>query len=172
VPEDTFDELTFVRRGAFDTNGERKTVIIGEGDDFRPLAALSGSYRKAPFFAPVKQASIKPSSSFSFPRVCNSLASKRKIDSSLFSRTHCWKGRWHVWYGGYLVGNSRHCAPVPKTQSTPFSTDRVSCHGLPRRSVRRSGRKMGSMRFHSASLSSCRPRMPSFCTVLFRIGSS
>jgi hypothetical protein len=29
VPEDPFDELAFVRRSAFDANGERKTVIIG-----------------------------------------------------------------------------------------------------------------------------------------------
>src|SRR5947199_8305914 len=37
VSEDAFDELAFVRRSAFDTNGERKTVIIGESDDFRPF---------------------------------------------------------------------------------------------------------------------------------------
>src|SRR5256712_10862688 len=37
-----FDELAFVRRSAFDTNGERKTVIIGESDDFRPFAAFGG----------------------------------------------------------------------------------------------------------------------------------
>jgi len=32
VPADAFDELTFVRRSAFDTNGERKTVISVEND--------------------------------------------------------------------------------------------------------------------------------------------
>ena len=44
VSEDAFDELGFVRRSAFDTNGERKTVIIGESDDFRLSLAtiLSG----------------------------------------------------------------------------------------------------------------------------------
>ncbi len=63
VSEDAFDELAFMRRSAFDTNGERKTVIIGEGDDFRPFAALGGPDREAPFFAPVKEASIKASSS-------------------------------------------------------------------------------------------------------------
>jgi len=65
VPEDAFDELTFMSRSAFDTNGERKTVSIGESDDFRPFAALGGPNRKAPFFAPVKEASIKASSSCS-----------------------------------------------------------------------------------------------------------
>jgi hypothetical protein len=46
VSEDAFDELAFVRRCAFDTNGERKTVIIGESDDFRPLAAFRGADRE------------------------------------------------------------------------------------------------------------------------------
>lgn len=89
VSEDAFDELAFMRRSAFDTNSERKTVSIGESDDFRPFAALGGPHRKAPFFAPVKEASIKASSSCSFPRACNSSARARKMRSSLPSRTHC-----------------------------------------------------------------------------------
>jgi hypothetical protein len=88
VSEDTFDELAFVRRSAFDTNGERKTVIIGESDDFRSLAAFGGPDREAPFFAPVKEASMKASSSCNFPRACNSSASPRKMSSSLPSFTH------------------------------------------------------------------------------------
>ena len=165
VSEDPFDELAFVRRSAFDTNGERKTVIIGESNDFRPLAALGGPDREAPFFAPVKEASMKASSKSSFPRACNSSASTRTMRSSLPARTHCWKRRWQVWYGGYLVGNSRHCAPVPSTHRIPLSTARVSCHGRPRPSARRCGLKIGSMSFHWASLSSHRPRMPSLSPV-------
>jgi hypothetical protein len=163
VSEDAFDELAFVRRSAFDSNGERKTVSIGESDDFRPLAALGRPDREAPFFAPVKEASMKASSSSSFPRACNSSARTRKMRSSLPSRTHCWKRRWQVWYGGYFLGSSRHCAPVPKTHKIPSSTPRVSCQGRPRPSERRPGRKIGSMSCHWASLSSHRPRMPSFC---------
>jgi len=41
-----------VRRTAFDTDSERKTVIISESDDFRPFAALGGPDRKAPFVCP------------------------------------------------------------------------------------------------------------------------
>jgi hypothetical protein len=163
VSEDAIDELAFVRRSAFDTNGERKTVIIGESDDFRPFAAPGGPNREAPFLAPVKEASIKASSSCSFPRACNSSARTRKMRSSLPSRTHCWKRRWQVWYGGYFLGSSRHCAPVPKTHKIPLRTARVSCQGRPRPSKRRWGRKIGSMSCHWASLSSHRPRMPSFC---------
>jgi hypothetical protein len=106
---------------------------------------------------------MKASSSRNLPRACNSSARTRKMRSSLPSRTHCWKRRWQVWYGGYLWGSSRHCAPVPKTHRIPLSTARVSCHGRPRPSERRVGRKIGSMSCHWASLSSHRPRMPSFC---------
>ena len=52
VSQDAFDELAFVRRSAFDTNGDRKTVILGESDDFRPLAAFGGPDREAPFLPP------------------------------------------------------------------------------------------------------------------------
>ena len=62
LAEDAFDKLAFVRRSAFDTNGKRKTAIIGESDDFRPLAPFGGADRETPFLAPVKEASIKASS--------------------------------------------------------------------------------------------------------------
>jgi hypothetical protein len=168
VPEDPFDKLAFVWRSTFDTNGERKTVIIGESDDFRPLAAFGGPDCEAPFFAPVKEASMKPSSKSSFPRACNSSASTRKMRSSLPARTHCWKWRWQVWYGGYLLGSSRHCAPVPNTHRIPLSTALVSCQGRPRPSARRCGLKIGSMSFHWALLSSHRPRMPHLSPVFNR----
>jgi hypothetical protein len=89
VSEDAFDELAFVRRSAFDTSGERKTVILGESDDVRTFAPRGGPNREAPFFVPVKEASMKASSSCSFPRACNSSASTCKMRSSLPSRTHC-----------------------------------------------------------------------------------
>ena len=61
---------------------------------------------------------MKASSGGSFPRACNSSAKTRKMRSSLPSRTECWKGRWQVWYGGYFLGSSHHCAPVPKTHKS------------------------------------------------------
>ena len=57
----------------------------------------------------------------------------------------------------WAVGNSRHCAPVPSTQNTPFSTARVSCHGRPRLSSRRSGRSTCSTTTHCSSVGSQRP---------------
>ena len=41
-----------------------------------------------------------------------------------------------------------------KTQKTPFSTARVSCHGRPRPSSRRFGRNRGSSNAHWASVRS------------------
>ena len=41
-----------------------------------------------------------------------------------------------------------------KTQKTPFSTARVSCHGRPRPSSRRFGRNSGSSTAHWASVRS------------------
>jgi len=43
---------------------------------------------------------------------------------------------------------------VRKTQNTPFNTARVSCHGRPRPSSRRFGRKSGSRTAHWASVRS------------------
>ena len=118
VSEDAFDKLAFVRRSAFDTNGKRKTVIIGESDDFRPLCRVwLGPTARPPFFAPVKEASIKASSSCSFPWACNSRASTRKMRSSLPSRTHCWKRRWR------LVANYEPVSELPTSiQNLVFST--------------------------------------------------
>ena len=56
-----------------------------------------------------------------------------------------------------MLGNSRHCAPVPSTHSTPFKTARVSCHGRPRLSPRREGRSTGSNIAHCSSVTSQRP---------------
>jgi hypothetical protein len=41
-----------------------------------------------------------------------------------------------------------------KTQNTPFNTARVFCHGRPRPSFRRFGRKSGSRTAHWASVRS------------------
>ena len=162
LAEDLFDELAFVRRSALDTNGERKTVISGDGNDLGAFAALGRANGEPPFFAPEKEASMNPSCNGNWPRACNSPASRCRIFSSLPSRTHCWNRRWQVWNAGYLLGNSRHCAPVPSTHSTPFNTARVSCQGRPRPSLRRAGCRIGSKTDHCSSLTSQRPRIGSW----------
>ena len=55
-------------RSALDRYGERKTVISGDSDDLRALAATGGADRKAPFLALAKVASTNASSRFNLPR--------------------------------------------------------------------------------------------------------
>ncbi len=154
-----FHKFALGRRSAFGRYGERKTVISGDSDDLGALAATGGTDGKAPFLALAKVASTNASSNFSFPCSCSRLASNRSASSSFPLRIHCWKRRWHVWKDGYFSGNSRHCAPVPSTHSTPLSTARVSCHGRPRLSARRAPRKTGSTISHCSSVNSQRPAM-------------
>jgi len=160
--QNVFHKLALGRRSTFDRYGERKTVTSGDSDDLGALAATGGADGKAPFLALAKVASTKASSRFSLPCLCSSVASSFNAASSLPLRTHCWKRRWQVWNGGYLSGSSRHCAPVPSTQSTPFNTARVSCHGQPRLSPRRAPRNTGSTINHCSSVNSQRPVICSF----------
>jgi hypothetical protein len=74
----------------------------------------------------------------------------------------CWKLQWQVWKDGYFSGSSRHCAPVPRTHKTPLRTERVSGHGRPRLSARRSGLSTGSTMAHCSSFSSQRPAINAF----------
>src|SRR6267378_1434480 len=60
----------------------------GKSEDFRAFAAFGRPDREAPFFAPVKEASMKASSKWSFPRACNSSARTCKMRSSLPACTH------------------------------------------------------------------------------------
>jgi len=154
-----FHKLALGWRSAVDRYGERKTVTSGDSDDLRALAAPGGTDGGAPFFALAKVASTNASSRFNCPRSCRCRANRCSAFSSFPLRTHCWNRRWQVWKGGYLSGNSRHWAPVPSTQSTPLSTARVSCHGRPRLSARRAGRKIGSISCHCSSVNSQRPCM-------------
>jgi hypothetical protein len=70
-------------------------------------------------------------------------------------RTHCWKRRWHVWYGGYRCGISFQGAPVRKIHRIPFNTCRGSRGLWPLGSLGEFVDKiMGSIRFHCSFVSS------------------
>jgi hypothetical protein len=152
-----FHKPALGRRSALDRYGERKTVASGDSDDLGALAASGRANCEAPFFALAKVASTNASSRLSLPCSYSSRASSLSASSSLPERIHCWNRRWQVWNGGYFSGSSRHCAPVPSTQKTPFSTERVSCHGRPRLSARRAPRSTGSTTNHCSSVNSQRP---------------
>jgi hypothetical protein len=126
--KNVFHKLALGRRSAFDRYGERKAVISGDSDDLDALAATGGANGKAHFLALAKVASTNASSRFSFPCSRSRAANNRSASSNFPLRTHYWNRRWQVWKSGSFSGSSRHCAPVPSTHNTPFSTDRVSCH--------------------------------------------
>lgn len=155
--QNSFHKPALGWRSAFDSDGERKTIARGDSDNLGALATPRRADGKAPFLALANVASTNASSQLSFPRSRRCLASWRNASTSLPSRTHCWKRRWQVWYGGYFEGSSDHCAPLPNIHSTPFSTARVSCHGRPRLSSRRAGRRTDSTNAHCLSVSSQRP---------------
>lgn len=88
-----FDELSFMRRSAGHVHGERKTMAVCDGHDFAAFAAFCRADTRAPFFAPLKLASMKDSLRSSFPRSRKSSASfcSKRVSSPL--RCHCWKRR-------------------------------------------------------------------------------
>jgi len=149
------NQSRFVRRGAFDMYGERKTSAVCNCHDLGPLPAFSFAHGKTPFFAPAKEPSIKHSRRSRPPRSFRSWASTRNIFSNTLFLAKSWNRRWQVWYGGYRSGKSFQGAPVRRIHNIPFMTARESCHGRPRLSglVGNSG-KIDSIKFHCSSFKS------------------
>jgi hypothetical protein len=131
------DQLLLMRRSACNPEGDRKTMAVCDCHELAPFADERSTNAIAPFFAPMKEASINVSPRPSCPRANKSSASAHKMPSSTPARCHCWKRRWQVWYGPYRAGRSCHGAPVRNTHNIPFSSCRASRQGLPRLSARR-----------------------------------
>jgi hypothetical protein len=150
-----------MRRSRRRVDGERKTRAVCHRHELRTFAPLGLSHPESPFLATMKVASMKHSDKSSSPRVRRSSAKASSTLRSVPSRTHCWNLRWQVWYGGKRFGKSCQRAPLLSIQSTPFMTSRVSLHGLPRPSARRSGSGIsGSISAHCSSVNSSRRAMP------------
>jgi hypothetical protein len=149
------NQFRFMRRGAFDMYGERKTSAVCNCHDLGPLPSFSFPHGKTPFFAPAKEPSIKHSRRSRPPRSLRSWASNRNIFSNTPFLAKSWNRRWQVWYGGYRSGRSFQGAPVRNIHNIPFMTARESCHGRPRLSglVGNSG-KLDSINFHCSSFKS------------------
>ena len=136
VLERSLDQLLLMWRSARNPEGDRKTMAICDCHELAPFADERSTNIIAPFFAPMKEASINVSSKPSFPRANRSSANAHRMPSSTPERCHCWKRRWQVWYEPYRAGRSCQGAPVRKIHNTPFSTRRASLHRPPRRSGR------------------------------------
>lgn len=149
------DQLHFVRRSRFNANGDRKTMSVSDRHDFCTLSPLCFPNKRAPFLAGAKLPSTKHSSKSIPPRSFKSLARALTTLSNTPFFTHSWKRRWQVDLGGYLLGNSSHCAPVRSIHSTAFITSRGSRHGRPFPSSRTRGFGIiGPMISHCLSLKS------------------
>src|SRR5262245_3276862 len=155
----SLDKLLLMRRSAPNPEGDRKTMAVCDCHEFAPFADERSTNAIAPFFAPMKEASINVSSRPSCPRANKSSASAQRMPFSTPQRCQCWNRRWQVWYGPYRAGRSCHGAPVRKTHNTPFSTCRASRQGLPRLSARRCcpNSTKGLIRSHCTSVRSAMP---------------
>ena len=120
------DKLYFMGRSAFHMSGDRKTTSVCDGQDLGAFAALCLADSKTPFFAGAKQPSMKASRISIWPRSYRSSTSSWAMRWKIPSRTHCWKRRWHVWYGGYRWGRSFQGAPVRKIHKMAFRICRES----------------------------------------------
>ena len=150
-----FNQPHFVGRSAFNVSGDRKTRYVCDRHDLGTLAALCLADSKTPFFAGTKLPSMNASRISMPPRSYRSSTNSVAMRLKTPSLTHCWKRRWHVWYGGYRAGRSFQGAPVRNIHKTPFNTSRGS---RPRRPLGSfflaKDAIIGSIRFHCWSVSS------------------
>lgn len=159
VLERSLDQLLLMRRSARNPEGDRKTMAVCDCHELAPFADERSTNAIAPFFAPMKEASINVSSRPSCPRANKSSANAQRMPSSTPPRCHRWKRRWQVWYGPYRAGRSCQGAPVRSTHNIPLSTCRASRQGLPRLSARRCcpNSTKGLTRSHCTSVRSAMP---------------
>ncbi len=129
----------FMWRSTFNVYGEWKRRAVCNCHDLRTLTPFGLSNTEPPFFATTKVPSMKHSDRSISPRSSRSWARACSTWSNTPERTHSWKRRWQVWYGGYLSGRSAHCAPVLRIHKMPSSTSRGLRRGLPLPSSRRGG---------------------------------
>jgi hypothetical protein len=134
--EGRLDESDFMRRSTRNGYGDRKTSAICHCHELCTFAPLGFSHPTAPFFAMTKLPSMKHSVKSNLPRSLTSCTSLRYSFSNTPARTHSWKRRWQVWYGGYRSGMSCQEAPVRKIHKMPFRISRSLTRGLPRPSDR------------------------------------
>ena len=112
------NEASFMRRSACNPHGDRKTMAVRNCHDLGPFAAACWTNCTAPFFAPAKVASINVSPKSNCPRANRSSAKARNGWTSVPPRTHGWKRRWQVWYGGNL-------SPASPTTGLRFARSRA-----------------------------------------------
>jgi len=148
----------FSRRGTFQPNSQRNTLIVSQYHPIRSLATLGFTDRRAPFFAGAKLPSRKASSHFSRPSASRAPSNVRHALSQILSSSHCLSRRQQVEGDGYASGKNRPAAPVCRTQRMPSRHARFYAQGRPRLSLlRRGSGNNGPISSHCSSVNSfCR----------------
>jgi hypothetical protein len=144
---------SFPKEGAF--RGRRRPISARCESGIVPLISLSAFYGSA-----MNLTGTPPVAIFLGP------ATPRRVCARCLPACppvpHCWKRRWQSLVRRIFIGQLAPLAPVPKTHKIPLRTARVSCHGRPRPSDGRFGRKIGSITSR-VGIAAHRPRMPAFC---------
>ena len=160
LSESRVDQGDFMRCSRRRVDGDRKTLAVCHRHELRTFAPLGRSHVPSFFFAAIKVASMKHSLRSNSPRVRKSSARVSSTARRTPARTHCWKRRWQVWYGGNRSGKSCPRAPDRKIHKIPLRTSRLARQGRPRPSGRRDGvGSNGAIISHWASVSSSRRAM-------------
>jgi hypothetical protein len=155
-----WDEGDFMWRSSRRVDGERKASAVCHRHELRTLAPLGRSHPWSPCFATTNVPSLKHALISSAPRSRRSAAKVSRTRRSVPSRTHGWKRRWQVWYGGKRSGRSCQRAPLRSIHRMPLSTSRASRQGRSRPSARRGGLgSMHCMMVHGSSVRSSRRAM-------------
>jgi hypothetical protein len=121
----------FMRTSRRRVHGDRSASAVCHCHELRTLAPLGLANASAPFFATTKVASMKHSARSNLPRLRKSSASASTIRRNTPERTHCWRRRWQVWYGGKRPGMSCQRAPEREIHRMPFNVSRSSRLGRP-----------------------------------------
>src|SRR5271163_772404 len=93
LSEGGFDEDRFIWSSAGQVHGDRKAMAVCNCHDFAAFAAFCRADTRAPFFAPLKLASMNASLKSSLPRSRKSSASFCSKRVSSPERCHCWERR-------------------------------------------------------------------------------
>jgi hypothetical protein len=155
VVDGLINKFYFMRRGALDMSGDRKTRSVCNCHDLGAFPALRIADSTTPFFAGLKLPSMNVSRISMSPRSYRSSASSLTMAWKTPCRTHCWNRRWHVWYGGYRWGRSFQGAPVLRIHNIAFNTSRGFLGRRPLGSFLGVKDEItGSIRFHCSFVSS------------------
>lgn len=146
VSQNAVGDLQFVDVGAFNGEGEGRSIPVDEDRSLGPLANLGDADTTAPFFAAAKLASKIPCDSFRRPRFPSCPKRTRRTRFQRPARCQLTSLSQQVEGAPYSRGMSFQRQPVLRTKRIPLMVRRSSFLARPRRFLRGSS---GWMSFQS-----------------------